>query len=40
VVNPLVNSKLGLPSEPGHNTAIQNAKQRLTLAEHVILSEK
>jgi hypothetical protein len=40
LIDPLVNAKLGLPSASGNNTAIQNAKQRLTLAQHVIESEK
>jgi hypothetical protein len=40
LVDPLVNAKLGLPSVAGNNTAIQNAKQKLALAETVIASEK
>jgi hypothetical protein len=40
LIDPLVDAKLGLPSAAGHNTAIQNGKETLTLAEHVIASEK
>jgi hypothetical protein len=40
LVDPLVDSKLELPSEPGHNTTIQNGKQKLASAENVIGSEK
>jgi hypothetical protein len=40
IIDPLVDSKLGLPSAAGKNTAIQEGKERLTLAEHVIESEK
>jgi len=39
-IDPIIDSKLGLPSEAGNNTAIQNGKQRLALAKHVIESEK
>jgi hypothetical protein len=40
LIDPLINSKLGLPSAAGHNTAIQNVAQELTNAEAVIHSEK
>jgi hypothetical protein len=40
LLDPIIDSKLGLPSASGKNTAIQNPKQRLTLATHVIESEK
>jgi hypothetical protein len=40
LIDPLVDSKLGLPSAAGNNTAIQNASQRLATAEVVIASEK
>jgi hypothetical protein len=40
LIDPLVDSKLGLESKAGNNTAIQNGKETYTLAEHVIESEK
>lgn len=40
LIDPLVDSKLGLPSAAGKNTAIQTGKETYTLAEHVIASEK
>jgi hypothetical protein len=40
LINPIVDSKLGLPSVAGKNTAIQNGKETYTLAEHVIATEK
>jgi len=40
LIDPLVDSKLGLESKAGNNTAIQNGKETYTLAEHVIASEK
>jgi hypothetical protein len=40
VLDPVIDSKLSLPSASGHNTAIQNGTQRFTLAAHVIASEK
>jgi len=40
LIDPLVDSKLGLPSAAGHNTAIQNNRIREGFAEAVIASEK
>jgi len=40
LIDPLVNAKLGLESTAGNNTAIQNGKEKLALAETVIASEK
>jgi hypothetical protein len=40
LVDPLVDSKLGLPSGAGHNTAIQINTQKQATAERVIESEK
>jgi hypothetical protein len=34
-INPIVNSKLGLPSSAGHNTAILNGIQKITSVEEV-----
>jgi hypothetical protein len=39
LIDPLVDAKLGLPSEPGHNTTVQNGKNKLATAEYVIASE-
>jgi len=39
IIDPLVDSKLGLPSEPGHNTTVQNGKNKLATAEYVRDSE-
>jgi hypothetical protein len=40
LIDPIVDAKIGLPSAAGHNTVIQDGKERLTLAKHVIESEK
>jgi hypothetical protein len=40
LIDPVVDSKLGLPSAAGKNTAIQNGKETYTLASHVIATEK
>jgi hypothetical protein len=40
LLDPIIDAKLGLPSVAGHNTTIQNGKETLTLAEHVIASER
>jgi hypothetical protein len=40
VLDPLIDSKLGLPSSAGHNTVIQNNTIRQGVAEAVIASEK
>jgi hypothetical protein len=40
IIDPIVNSKLGLPSENGHNTAILNGTLNVATAEAVIQSEK
>jgi hypothetical protein len=40
LLDPIMEARLGLPSEAGHNTAIQTGKQTFTLAEHVIASER
>ncbi len=40
IIDPLVNSKLGLPSPDGHNTAIQKGNTFTSLAKTVINSEK
>jgi hypothetical protein len=39
LIDPIVNSKLGLPSADGHNTAILNGKLWITEAEAVVASE-
>lgn len=39
LVDPIVNSKLGLPSASGHNTAILNGKLQVAAAESVKASE-
>jgi hypothetical protein len=39
VLDPLINAKLSLPSEAGHNTAVQNNTIREATAETVIESE-
>lgn len=40
IIDPLVDAKLGLPSEAGHNTAIQNGKEKFALTTEVIATEK
>jgi hypothetical protein len=40
LIDPIIDSKLGLPSAAGHNTTIQNGFQNLATAESVIASEK
>ena len=40
LIDPLINAKLGLPSEPGHNAILQNGSQKLATAEDVIALEK
>lgn len=40
LIDPIIDSKLGLPSAAGKNTAIQNGKESLALAGVVIESEK
>jgi hypothetical protein len=40
LINPIVNSKIGLPSAAGHNTAILTGTTRTAAAEEVIASEK
>lgn len=40
LIDPIVDSKLGLPSASGHNTAILSGSQRITSAQAVIESEK
>jgi hypothetical protein len=40
LVDPLVDSKLGLPSEAGNNTAVQTGKQKSATAKVVVASEK
>jgi len=40
LIDPIVNSKLGLPSADGHNTAILNGTLNTATAEAVIASEK
>jgi hypothetical protein len=40
LVDPIIDSKLGLPSAAGHNTAIQNGKQFTAAAQNVIKDEK
>ena len=40
LIDPLVDSKLGLPSKAGHNTAILEGTLRITSAEAVVNSEK
>jgi hypothetical protein len=40
LIDPLINAKLGLPSEPGHNAILQTGSQKAATAENVIASEK
>lgn len=40
LIDPLIDSKLGLPSEPGNNTAIQVGKSVLATSEDVIKQEE
>jgi len=40
LIDPLVNSKIGLPSADGHNTAIENNTLKQGVAKAVIASEK
>lgn len=40
LLDPLIDTKLGLPSPAGHNTAVQTATQKITSSEEVIAHEQ